>query len=565
MPTSPAPLHETLLANLLTDETFRPTEPRSVEETGLSPTLIEDLLLKYLLAIGSATGRDLATNVCLPFMILEDLFRTLRTRQLVVCVGSAQLGDYVYALTEQGRTRAQASSASCAYVGAAPVTLPEYVNSVEAQTVRAESPRRNQLEQAFSDISVNAQMFDSLGPAVNSGAGLFLYGEPGNGKTTLAKRITSCFGQTVFVPRVIVEDGQIVKVFDAAFHTVVEDRQSAIMKAADYDQRWVRIRRPTVIVGGELTLDALEIRHDPRSNVSEAPIQMKSNCGCLLIDDFGRQRVEPLALLNRWIVPLENRIDYLSLATGKKIQIPFEQLIIFSTNLEPADLVDEAFLRRIPYKIEITDPDEAEFHLLFELYAGKYDCDYAASTVDWLLETHYRPHRRAMRRCHPRDLLSQVRNFCLYNDYTMEMRPEYFDRVVGSYFTVVNGIDSKIVRGSKPIHNSSIPISRGSRPAAADAGDDGQPESPRVERHVTEAMPGAEPAAPRVERHVTEAMPGSDAAPRAERRITPTPPIVPSATPSPPPVERHITESMPGAAAPVAVERYVTEPMAPAQ
>ncbi len=209
--------------------------------------------------------------------------------------------------------------------------------------------------------------------------------------------------------------------------------------AAEHDRRWVKIRRPTVVVGGELTMDNLEIRHDPVSNVSEAPLQLKSNCGCLLIDDFGRQRIEPAELLNRWIVPLENRFDFLTLSTGKKIQTPFEQLIIFSTNLEPKDLVDDAFLRRIPYKIEIANASEVEFHELFKLYCKTYQCEYCAEVVEYLLQTHYRPLARPLRRCQPRDLLSQIQNYCNYNDLPMEMLPEYFDRAVKSYFTVVIG------------------------------------------------------------------------------------------------------------------------------
>jgi hypothetical protein len=199
----------------------------------------------------------------------------------------------------------------------------------------------------------------------------------------------------------------------------------------------VKVRRPTVVVGGELTMDSLEIRHDPVSNTSEAPLQLKSNCGCLLIDDFGRQRIEPAELLNRWIIPLESRQDFLTLSTGKKIKVPFEQLIIFSTNLEPKDLVDEAFLRRIPYKIQINDPDEEEYQHLFELYAVAAGCEYRRDVVEHLLQQHYRAHNLPMRRCHPRDLLSQVRNYCVYNGLPTEMRPEYFDRVVKSYFTVL--------------------------------------------------------------------------------------------------------------------------------
>lgn len=436
---APDPSGGSSLAPLLSDERFWPAAPRSVEETGLASSLIESLIYKHLSIVGTSSGRGIAKHLCLPFAVLETLLQTLRTRQTIVHTGSAPLNDYRYALTDQGRQRAEAYSAACGYAGPAPVPLMDYVLSVEAQSIRAEAPRRDQLAAAFADISVEPELFETLGPAVNSGAGLFLYGSPGNGKSTLAKRITKCFGQQIWVPHAVVEDNQLVKVYDPAYHQVEEDDEGSAVSIADHDRRWVKIRRPTVIVGGELTMDSLEIRYDPNSGISEAPLQMKSNCGCLLIDDFGRQRIEPAELLNRWIIPLENRIDYLTLSTGKKIQIPFEQLIIFSTNLEPTDLADEAFLRRIPYKIEIGDASEAEFHRLFELYAAHFGCEYRPEVVDYVIGEHYRPKNRPMRRCHPRDLLGQIRNYCVYNDVPVEMRPEYFDRVIVSYFTVVGG------------------------------------------------------------------------------------------------------------------------------
>jgi predicted ATPase with chaperone activity len=433
---------ESLLASLLSDEAFRPAEPRSLEEAGLAASFVEGLICKYLNIVGTASGRTIANHLCLPFGILETIFHDLRTRQVLMHSGSAALGDYNFTLTEQGRVRAQNYLDACAYVGAAPVPLRDYVLSVQAQTIRAEAPKRSQLTEAFADISIDTELFESLGPAINSGAGLFLYGSPGNGKSTLAKRITMCFGQEVWIPQALIEDGQIIKLFDTAYHEAIESQTESLLRSANFDRRWVKIRRPTVVVGGELTMDGLEIRHDPRANVSEAPLQLKSNCGCLLIDDFGRQRIEPAELLNRWIIPLENRHDYLTLCTGKKFQVPFEQLIIFSTNLEPSDLVDEAFLRRIPYKIEIGNPDDREFHDLFQLYAKSFGCEYRADAVDYLLETHYRGVQRPKRRCHPRDLLGQIRNYCAYNDLPMEMRNEYFDRVVNSYFTVVVAKDS---------------------------------------------------------------------------------------------------------------------------
>ena len=445
---SSSALSNSLLATIMADESFRPNEPSSLSDTGLPISLVEALVVKRLSNVGVSSGRQLANDICLPFTILEELLMTLRSRSFIVHKGSAPLNDYNYALTEQGRDRAIAYAQSCSYSGPAPVPLMDYVLSVEAQTIRAESPKRNQLRAAFRDISINETLFESLGPAINSGAGLFLYGEPGNGKSTIAQRITQCFGQEIWIPTAIFEDGQIIKVYDSAYHHRAQDDGDDMMNTYSYDRRWVKIKRPTVVVGGELTMDSLEIRHDPISNVSEASLQMKSNCGCLLIDDFGRQRIEPQELLNRWIVPLESRIDFLQLSTGKKIQVPFEQLIIFSTNLEPSQLVDEAFMRRIPYKIEIADPSAKEFHLLFQIYCAKFKCEYVESAVEHLLQQHYIPKNRRLRRCHPRDLLSQIRNFCVYNDLPLEIKPEYFDRVAKSYFTdVLEGAPRTLAKG----------------------------------------------------------------------------------------------------------------------
>lgn len=428
-----------ILATIMADEAFRPFEPNSFSETGLPNSLIESLVLKRLSLVGITSGRQLANDICLPFQLLEQTYQQLRLNQLIIHKGSAPLNDYMYSLTEQGRDRAAIAMQACAYVGPAPVPLIDYVLSAEAQTIRAEAPKRRQLQQAFHDISINETLFESLGPAINSGAGLFLYGEPGNGKSTIAQRITQCFGHEIWIPYAIYEDGQIINFYDPAYHLMSQDDHDLASAVSDTDKRWIKVRRPTVVVGGELTLDSLEIRHDPGSNVSEASLQLKSNCGCLLVDDFGRQRIEPTELLNRWIIPLESRIDYLTLATGKKIRVPFEQLIIFSTNLEPADLVDEAFMRRIPYKIEISDPCHQEFHYLFRIYCEKFECEYRQDVINYLIQTHYVMSGRRLRRCHPRDLLSQIRNFCVYNEIPMEIRNDYFDRIVNSYFTGVLG------------------------------------------------------------------------------------------------------------------------------
>ncbi len=431
-------IKESLLASLLADESFFPTQPSTLEETGLGEELIEQLICKQLAIFGTCKGRSIADHLCLPFGIVEPVLGVLRTNQLIVHAGSAPFNDYYFTLTAQGRTRAQSFLDTCAYVGPAPVPLMDYVISVESQSITAESPGPEKLEAAVRDISVDPHIFDRLGPAINSGSGMFLYGAPGNGKTTLAKRITMCFGQHIWIPHTLYEDGQIIKLFDSAYHKPVVASERSIIRC-QHDMRWVRIMRPTVLVGGELTMDNLELRHDPRSNIVEAPLQMKSNCGCLLIDDFGRQRIEPAQLLNRWIVPLEMRHDYLTLPTGKKLQVPFDQLVIFSTNLKPSELVDEAFLRRIPFKIEVGDPDEQEFHQLFQLYAKSFGCEYRAEVIENLLERHYRQTKRRLRRCQARDLLLQIRAYCNYARKPMEMKPEYFDRAVKTYFATVLG------------------------------------------------------------------------------------------------------------------------------
>lgn len=428
--TQPAP-DSTLLQLLLGGERFWPTEPRNAHDLGLTEPFLEGLACKALLTSGNKSGRSVASDLCLPFRIAEQTLERLRTRRLVTHAGSSSFNDYIYSLSDEGRDHARSINQECSYVGPAPVLLEDYITSVEAQAIGDEPIRRAEMVDAFHDISIEGELLDLLGPAINSTSGMFLYGAPGNGKSTLAQRITSCFGQEIWLPHAIIDGRQIITLFDPAYHREVDMPDST----ASHDPRWVRIRRPTVVVGGELTLDNLEIRHDPVSNISEAPLQMKSNGGCLLIDDFGRQRMSPEDLLNRWIVPLENKHDFLTLPTGKKLQVPFEQLIIFSTNLEPSDLVDEAFLRRIPYRIELKDPDEQEFNCLFQIAAENAGCYYEPDTVTHLLDTYYRPHNRPMRRCHARDLLLQVKHYCTYNDLAFEMRSDYFDRIAGGFFT----------------------------------------------------------------------------------------------------------------------------------
>jgi predicted ATPase with chaperone activity len=426
-----------LLNKLLSPDTFRPKEPTTVAETGLSEQFIEALLCRHLAVIGSNSGKRLAAHVCLPFRIVSPILESLRNRKLVSHAGTAPLNDYNYLLTEAGHERARGYLRQSSYIGPAPVPLADYLVSVEAQSISDEAPTRQTLLEACRSISIEPKLFDLLGPALNSCTGMFLYGAPGNGKSTLARCVTNCFGQAIWVPHAIIENGEIIKFYDTQYHRELPAGENGVLRNASADRRWVRVERPTVVVGGELTMDSLELRYNRDSNINEAPLQLKSNCGCLLIDDFGRQRIAPSELLNRWIVPLEARHDFLTLASGRKIQVPFQQLIIFSTNLEPESLVDEAFLRRLPYKIHMTDPGDEEFHHLFRLYCNQFGCEYRKDVVNYLLETHYQKLGRAKRRCHARDLLMQVRNYCRYHELKLELRPEYLDAVVETYFATV--------------------------------------------------------------------------------------------------------------------------------
>jgi predicted ATPase with chaperone activity len=418
-------------------DTFRPRQPQSFDEAGLTAEEVDKIVCRLLAARGALTGRRIAEHVGLAFGVMEGLLRQLKSEMILAYKNTAAVSDYEYVLTDVGRERARRYSEECTYFGAAPVPLKDYVASVQAQSIAKQSVDREKLREAFSDLLVNQTMLDRLGPAINSGRGMFLYGYPGNGKTSIAERITRCFGSEIWVPRAIGIDGEIIRVFDPVNHEEIKRCNTSLLQDGIEDRRWVRIRRPTIVVGGELTMAELELRQNPVSKISEAPLQLKSNCGTLVIDDFGRQRMPTTELLNRWIVPLEKRYDFLSLASGKKIQISFDQLLIFSTNLQPRDLVDEAFLRRIPYKINVVDPTTDEFRKLFELVAPSLGVPHNPDAVEYLIEKHYRTSGRPMRACHPRDLLLQVRNFCLYRNRPIEVTPDALDVAVENYFTVL--------------------------------------------------------------------------------------------------------------------------------
>lgn len=415
-----------------------PKEAVSFAAGGLTDTEVENLLLKFLNARAESSGRDLAEHVRLPFRLIDPLLQSMKDDQLVAHKAASVMNDYIYTLTDKGRERAKKLVDHCTYYGSAPVPLEAYIASVAAQTIADQHPTEDDLKRAFSDLLIDENMLRRLGPAVNSGRGLFLFGAPGNGKTSIAERVTIAFGEHVWIPRALGIDGEIMRLFDPSMHEEAPPEASTgWLDDRKIDGRWVRIKRPTIVVGGELTMDSLEVTLNTVTNVSEAPVQLKSNCGTLVIDDFGRQRMTTDELLNRWIVPLEKRYDFLNLASGKKIQVPFDQLIIFSTNLEPRDLVDDAFLRRIPYKIEVIDPVETAFRKLLVIMAKSLGVAYDQAAVDYLIEKHYKSVDRPFRACQPRDLLQQIVNFCHYMKRQPVMSEENFDFACENYFAVM--------------------------------------------------------------------------------------------------------------------------------
>ena len=411
-----------------------PPEPQTLAEAGLSECDVEALVLKTLSQIGNSTGSEIAHDVCLSRSLLGETLSRLRDELLIAIKASTGLNDYVYQLTEAGAARARQHVARCNYVGAAPVPLAVYTDAIRRQSIQNTRLKVEQLQSALADLTLRTELVQQIAQAIHDGRGLFLYGDPGNGKTTIAERILNAFGQHLWIPRMIGIGGDMLRLFDATCHRPADAPQLAITK---YDRRWVLIERPTVVVGGELTLEQLDARFHPAVGISEAPVQMKANGGALVIDDFGRQRVSSTEILNRLIVPLEKQFDYLNLASGRQIQAPFDLLFILSTNLEPRQLVDEAFLRRIPYKIRVGDPTEQEFRGLLERIAKDKGFTIDAGAVEHLLEAHYRPLNRPMRFCHPRDLLRQVKNFCEVLERPRRVSKEAIDAAATNYFSTL--------------------------------------------------------------------------------------------------------------------------------
>jgi hypothetical protein len=414
-----------------------PPAPVTIDDTGLSYEQLKQLIVKALYA-GELSGLALADKLCLPYMLLESLVEHLRGEKLIEVRGAHGSGTagYRYALTDLGRERGGVYFDSNGYVGPAPVPLKQYAAAMHEVKAQRGFLDRGRIAHGFTHLIVSSETLDQLGPAVNSGKSVFLYGPPGNGKTVVAEGIGKALGGDLYVPWALDIDGQIITIYDPVNHEALEDEQGAgsIIKPVERDRRWVRIRRPVVTVGGELTLEMLDLSFNPIAKFYEAPLQMKANGGVFVVDDFGRQRIRPRDLLNRWIVPLESRIDFLTLHTGKKFEMPFDVLIVFATNLNPESLADEAFLRRIPYKIYAKNPTIEEFGKIFALNCKRKGIAYDPVIIEYLVRRYYEPRGLEMRGCHPRDIVEQVVDICRYQNKPFVITRELLDQACKNYF-----------------------------------------------------------------------------------------------------------------------------------
>lgn len=415
-----------------------PPSLNSLADTGLNLLAVADLVLKVLYFGGYMSGHQIADIVKLPFTgVLDTVIDFLKREKFIEVKGSGGLGEasFQYVISGAGAAKARDAMERSQYAGPAPVTLTQYISSLKSQNKERLIVHEEQMKSVTNHLVISEEMLARIGPAINSGRSMFLYGPPGNGKTTVAEQVGRLvLGDTIWIPYAFDVDGQIVRVFDNVNHELAEDTTTKLGTGVVVDPRWVRIRRPMIMVGGELTLSGLDLVYDTINKYYEAPFQVKANGGMFLIDDFGRQQVRPRDLLNRWIVPLEKGIDFLTLATGRKIEIPFFVLIVFSTNIDPRDLVDEAFLRRIRHKIEITDPTYEQFRDIFKRVCTAKGVKYDEQALAYLLKEWYISKNRALRSVHPRDLINQLLDIATYLNKPPVLTKEMIDRAAASYF-----------------------------------------------------------------------------------------------------------------------------------
>jgi predicted ATPase with chaperone activity len=424
-----------------------PSAPENLQQTGLNAGFLSNMILRSLYIRGGMLGLDLARLLCLPFKVIEESLGFLKKEKSIEILGGDLIGhiSYRFNLTDLGRKRAQEALKMCAYVGPAPVPLEDYVEQTYRQAVTAIDVNPEALKASMSHLVVSDELFSAVGPAIVSGKSVFIYGPPGNGKTAMTQAIgnfmNTCGGD-IYIPYAFLAENNIVTVFDKAIHQpaesdvdALEDNEATIrrlLNTGTVDPRWVRIRRPVIITGGELNLAMLDLRYNPDSNYYQAPLHVKANGGIFLIDDFGRQLCSPKELLNRWIVPLENRVDYLSLATGQQFQVPFEQLTMFSTNLDPKDLVDDAFLRRMRHKVEIQAPQRDIYERIFNSVVKKLGMNPCSQAIEYMYENYYN-RGRTTRASDARDLLETVQSICRFKRIPVQLTPELMVEAATSF------------------------------------------------------------------------------------------------------------------------------------
>ncbi len=415
----------------------RPLAPTSFEETGLSADVVIDLVRKALEGSAGLSGAELMRRVGLPFAAIEPSLDLLRGQLQCEIIGGSMLGGstFRYRLTDLGQARAVASLERHQYRGIAPVPLAQYrryMDTFAATPNPAVSPA--DVRGAFANLVVSEEVLDELGPAINARHSIFIYGPPGNGKSVMARTIQRLLTGTIAVPHAIDIHGQIVRFFDPSIHEALAAAENDDRTHPHYDRRWVVCKRPMVSVGGELTLEALGLAYSQRSGVYCAPVQTLANGGLLIIDDFGRQQCPPRELLNWWMVPLESRVEYMALISGEKVEMPFQALVIFSTNIRPSELVDEAFLRRIRYKIYAGNPTREDFIRIFERCCDAERVAFHRPLVEDLLDRFYRPRQLRLRGCQPRDLIKQALAFASYRGHPRELTPDLLEAACASYF-----------------------------------------------------------------------------------------------------------------------------------